>query len=230
LQIPAGPAGRYRLAQLDDYTHLKRRDFPWYPPFTLTVRARASHTTFRGTWGFGLWNDPFGFSLGFGAGQRLPTLPNAAWFFFASPPNYLSLRDDLPAQGNLAATFRSPRWPSIWLTLAMPLIPLYLLPPAARLLRRLGAHFIHQEAVQLPLDPTQWHEYSLEWQSNEVTFYVDGSQVLLTPISPQPPLGKVIWIDNQYAAFPPRGRPAFGTLPTHEPAWIEVEDTSLTSG
>jgi hypothetical protein len=48
---------------------------------------------------------------------RLPALPNTAWFFFASPPNYLSLRDDLPAQGALAAVFRSPRLPASLLVL-----------------------------------------------------------------------------------------------------------------
>src|SRR5512144_3136865 len=94
LEIPAGSAGRYRLAQLDDYSNLPRRAFPWQAPLSLSLRARASQSSLPGTWGFGLWNDPFALSLGFGGERRIPALPNAAWFFFASAPNYLSLRDD----------------------------------------------------------------------------------------------------------------------------------------
>ena len=113
LEIPAGAAGRYRLAQVDDYHRLRRRDFPWRPPLRLSLRARASAPDLPGTWGFGLWNDPFSLSMGLGgAAQRFPALPNAAWFFFASPPNYLSFRDDLPAQGFLAATFQAPAIPA----------------------------------------------------------------------------------------------------------------------
>ena len=41
----------------------------------------------------------------------LPTVPQAAWFFWSSPASYLSFRDDLPANGMLAQTFRSePGW------------------------------------------------------------------------------------------------------------------------
>ncbi len=110
LSIPAGPGGRYRLAELDDYRGLRRRSFPWNPPYQLSLRARASAGLIPGTWGFGVWNDPFGMGiLSQAGGMRLPVLPNAAWFFFASPPNSLSLRDDLPAQGALAATYRSIR-------------------------------------------------------------------------------------------------------------------------
>lgn len=229
LQIPAGPAGRYRLAQLDDYTHLGREDFPWYPPFSLNLRARASSQEIAGTWGFGLWNDPFSFSLGFGGKRRLPALPNAAWFFYASPPNYLSLRDDLPAQGYLTATFQSPHWSSILLAPGALLTPLLLIKPTARRLRGLGARLVRQDAVQLSLDPTRWHDYRLEWTNETVTFYLDGIRVFSTSVVPLPPLGMVIWIDNQYAAFPPKGRPIFGTLPTPEPAWIEIKGIEAVS-
>ncbi len=229
LQIPSGPAGQYRLAQLDDYAQLSRGNFPWYPPFSLHLRARVSSPDLAGTWGFGLWNDPFSFSLGFGGERHLPALPNAVWFFYASPPNYLSLRDDLPAQGYLAATFQSPLWPSLLTLLAVPLAPLFFIPFAACWLRRLGRRFIRQDAIQLSLDATQWHDYHLQWTSEAVTFLLDGSPLLSTPIVPQPPLGMVIWIDNQYAAFPPQGHPTFGTLPTPEPAWIEVSGIEVSS-
>jgi len=58
------------------------------PPCTFSLHARLSGTDLPGTWGFGLWNDPFGLSLGFGGqAARLPALPQAAWFMHASPPN-----------------------------------------------------------------------------------------------------------------------------------------------
>jgi hypothetical protein len=180
-----------------------------------------------GTWGFGLWNDPFALSLGFGGGRRIPALPNAAWFFFASAPNYLSLRDDLPAQGGLAATFQSPRWPAILLAPGALGLPLLALPPASRVIRRLVRRIVKQDAVILPTDPSQWHTYRLEWSQDCVTFYVDESSVLETGVAPLGPLGLVLWVDNQYAAWPPTGRLSFGTLAINQPVWIEVEDIAV---
>src|SRR5512147_1754689 len=105
LEIPAGPAGAYRWAQIDDHLRLARRSFPCRPPLRLDLRARLSALDLPGTWGFGFWNDPFSTSLGVGgAARRLPVLPNAAWFFYAGQPNYLAFRDTHPAEGFLAAT------------------------------------------------------------------------------------------------------------------------------
>jgi hypothetical protein len=224
LSLPPGPGGCYRLAELDDYRGLQRRSFPWHPPFQLSLRARASTPLIPGTWGFGVWNDPFGMGiLSKAKGARLPVLPNAAWFFFASPPNYLSFRDDLPAQGALAATYRSVRWPSALLAFGLPAFATLVIPAAARLLRRLAGHFVHQDAALLQLDPTEWHQFQLEWRQGSVHFHVDDRPVFQTGIVPLGPLGLVIWIDNQYAAFPPDGRLRYGTLPSQEEAWIEVQ-------
>src|SRR5690606_11855703 len=101
LEAPAGDEKQYRLAQLAGYGSRPRADFPWKaPPLHMSLRARVSAQQIPGTWGFGLWNDPFSMAVLSGAERlRLPVLPNTAWFFFASPPNYLSLLDDLPAQG-----------------------------------------------------------------------------------------------------------------------------------
>jgi len=223
LSIPAGPGGSYRLAELDDYGGFRRRSFSWKAPFQLRLRARASAALIPGTWGFGVWNDPFGLGIFSKAkGVRLPVLPNAAWFFFASPPNYLSFRDDLPAQGALATTYRSARWPAALLALGLPAILMLAVPTTARLLRRLARRFIHQDADLLQLDVTEWHEYRMEWRQGSVDFHVDDQLVFQTGIAPQGPLGLVIWIDNQYAAFPPDGRLRYGTLPAQEDAWIEV--------
>jgi hypothetical protein len=223
LSIPAGPAGFYRLAELDDYIGLPRRSFPRKPPFELSLRARASAVSIPGTWGFGLWNDPFGSGLlSRAGGARLPVLPQAAWFFFASAPNYLSFRDDLPAQGALAATFRSVSWPSALLALGLPVYALLAIPAAARLLRRFARRFVQQDAVLLQLDPTEWHTYRMEWRQASVHFQVDEQPVFQTGVAPAGPLGLVIWIDNQYAAFPADGRLRYGTLPVGEEMWIEV--------
>src|SRR5512135_1952178 len=89
LTIPPGSSQHYRLAQLDDYDALPRRAFSWEPPLSFALQARASARVIPGTWGFGLWNDPFGMGLLGGTNVLgLPALPNTAWFFFASPQNY----------------------------------------------------------------------------------------------------------------------------------------------
>lgn len=229
LSIPPGPAGNYRLAQVDDYHHLPRARFPWKPPLRLTLEARVSSPDVPGTWGFGLWNDPF-FAMGLGFGgtaRRLPALPNTAWFFYASPPNHLTLRDDLPARGFLAAVFSSPRFPSPLLALGMPFLPLLLWRPAARVLRRLVRTVVREAATSLNLDVTRWHAYALEWRAEGVRFAVDGRTVLETPISPRGPLGLVLWVDNQYAALRPEGCLAFGTLAHNAPASLEVASLSM---
>jgi hypothetical protein len=175
-----------------------------------------------------------------GGELRLPVLPNAAWFFFASPPNYLSLRDDLPAQGGLAATFQSPSWPAGVSLLGIPALPFLFLPPAVKLLRRLGRRTVSQDSASLEFDsswsdsqkdlglsaqdPTAWHEYTLEWRAERTTFWVDGEVVLETEVSPTGSLGLVLWVDNQYAALPPDGRARYGTLPNPEAAWIDIEE------
>jgi len=228
LEIPPGPAGAYRLAQLDDYSALGRRKFPWWHPVRLSLRARASQAALPGTWGFGFWNDPFSLSIDFGGGaRRLPALPNAAWFFFASPENYLSLRDDLPASGYLAATFQSSLIPAPLMALVALAAPFLALPPAARLVRRLGRRFVRQAAAGLTLDVTAWHRYEIEWTHQQVAFRLDERLAFQTEVVPQSPLGLVIWIDNQYAALPPHGRLRYDTLAHSASAWIEIDELEV---
>ncbi len=259
LSIPAGPSGKYRLAQLDDYAQTQRGRFPWRVPARLSLSARTSSESIPGTWGFGLWNDPFGLSLGFGGTPwRLPALPNAAWFFGASEQNYLSFRDIRPersaaqlkgaltsalrlqvtpsaqreivaANGFLAQTFRSPRFHPL-------LIPAGLaLPFSRRATRRFMGRVIGEDGIDLrsgdqPVATTEWHRYRLEWREERVTFEVDDVQVLESPVSPNPPLGLVIWIDNQYAAFTPEGKIGLGVLENPEPAWLEIKDIDISQG
>ncbi|HND49066.1 MAG TPA: hypothetical protein PLL95_10940, partial [Anaerolineales bacterium] len=198
MKIPAGDSSAYRFAQIDDYFGLPRKKFPHHA-LTLSLRARTSSSAIPGTWGFGLWNDPFGMSLGFGANRfRLPTLPNAAWFFGASSENHLSFSDK-PAQGFLAQSFCSPKFHASLIPAGM------LLPFAPKMTRRMVSKVIGEDSSALGVDVTQRHSYKLEWSLNRVVWYVDEAQVFASPVSPNPPLGLVIWIDNQYAAFKPEG-------------------------
>ena len=234
LQIPPGPQREYRLAQIDDYTNLPRKSFPWQPPIIVKLRARVSSSNIPGTWGFGLWNDPFSLSLGFGGGtRRFPALPNAAWFFFASPENYLSFRSDIPAQGFLAQAFRSPKIPAPILALSGLGLPILAWPWLARRLRPLLSRVIQEDSFSLSpktfkdskilegLDVTQWHDYTLKWDLDQVSFRVDD-QAYKTAITPHGPLGLVIWIDNQYAAFPPSGKLSYGTSSHPQLEWLEI--------
>lgn len=228
LELDEGSPGTYRLAQLDNYAGLSRGAFPHSAPFKVQLNARASHKELPGTWGFGLWNDPFGFSLGLGGTHgRLPALPNAAWFFFASQQNHLSLRNELPGSGALAATFQSPRIPALALAPAVIALPLLAWAPTSRWLRRQASKVIRQDAVTLNIDATDWHEYELIWRNDLLKFSMDGKLVLQTPIKPRPPLALVLWLDNQYAAWQPSGRLSYGASSTPPDCWVEMKGLRL---
>ena len=89
--------GHYTDAQIDDYAGRARSAFPWHPPLRMEVRARSSlpaatatstnesMNILRGTAGFGFWNYPFSIR-----GDIL-MLPEAVWFFYASPPSNMAL-------------------------------------------------------------------------------------------------------------------------------------------
>lgn len=86
---------------------------------------------------------------------------------------------------------------------------------------------IGEDAVRLGVDVIQWHKYKFDWRENGVSFEVDEIQVMKSPLSPKSPLGLVIWIDNQYAAFTPQGKIGFGVLQNPEPAWLEIKDLEI---
>ena len=256
LSIPAGKANQYRLAQLDDYTKIPRRRFPLRLPLSLSLSARTSSDSIVGTWGFGLWNDPFGLSLGFGGNPfRLPALPNALWFFGASKESYLSFREsrsssslssapplgtsqrEAVANGFIAQTFRSPKFHPLLILAGLAL------PFSRKLTRRILGKVIDEEGLQLwnyeaqrqavgvqsqSVDPTQWHRYRLHWHDSRVRFEVDDMQVFESRVSPRPPLGLVIWLDNQYASFTPEGKIGFGVLENPEPAWLEIKELEIS--
>jgi len=225
MEIPPGPVGVYRWAQVDDYCHLPRSRFLWQAPGGFELRARVSSNDLPGTWGFGLWNDPFNFNLGIGgSARRLPSLPNAAWFFYAGAPNYLAFRDTHPGSGFLAATFSSPLIPAVGLAPATLSLPFLAIAPFARLLRRAASTLIGEDAVLIKYDPTDWHTYRLDWTSHHARFIIDQDEILSTPVSPRGKLGLVIWIDNQFAAFLPSGKLLSGTSINSDAGWLEIKD------
>jgi len=228
MEIPAKSASQeYCLAQIDDYASLPRRRLHHSPPWFLSLQARVSEPNIPGTWGFGLWNDPFGFSLGFdGTPRRLPALPNTAWFFYASPPNWLSVHDSIPAQGFFAGTIKSPRTPSLFLAPALLALPLLSIKPVSRLLRRMTGRIVWQDASLVSAKVTDWHRYSIQWIRETTEYRVDDELILKTRFSPSPPLGLVIWIDNQFAAWDPQGRLGYGTL-KNPSAWLEITDINM---
>ena len=221
LTIPSGDKNSYKLAQLDDYAKFTRKQFPAHLPRTLSLRARASAESIPGTWGFGLWNDPFGLSIGYGGKPfHLPTLPNAIWFFHASQENYLSFGDK-PGNGFLAQAFRSPVLPLGRLAKVGAMLPFSRIKA-----RALMSEIVEEDGVRLGVDVTEWHEYRFEWSQKRSAFWVDDALVLETSVVPRPPLGLVIWIDNQYAAWRPDGKLGFGIL-GNDKAWLEVKEIEV---
>ncbi len=226
LQQTTGEA--YSLAQVDNYMHLPRRRFPCMPPVQLSLEARVSNEGLPGTWGFGLWNDPFSLGIGGGGMQRvLPVLPNAAWFFYGSSRNYLSLRDDGAARGFHAGTYRSPRLPGFFSLLGLPLIPFLFWPAASRWVRRITRLAVQEDSAGIDVSARSWHRYTLKWSPSDVQFLIDRDQVFRTSISPRGRLGVVIWIDNQFMHFGPDGRLGFGceTLPALE--WLSIRELTI---
>ena len=217
--IPESLLNQFRLAQADSYARLPRREFSTRPPLTFSLRARASSESIPGTWGFGLWNDPFGLSLGFGGNSfSLPALPNAIWFFHASKKNYLSFRADKPTQGFFVQVMSSPDFHPLLLPIGL------VFPFSKKNARRYLSRIIDEDAATVSVDVTQWHSYRFEWSLNRSTFWVDESLVLDTPVSPRPPLGLVIWMDNQYAAFTPDGELKWGLENNLTEARLEIEN------
>lgn len=219
LALPAGAPLRYTNAQLDDYAGLARGAMRNRPPLRLNVRARFSHgaDALTGTAGFGFWNDPFLMTE-----LRMPALPQALWFFFASPPSDMALTLETPGWGWKAQAMDALHWRgAAALGLALPAIPAL---RVAGWRRRLWPWFARQlriaeAALSTPM--TEWHDYGLEWEKDVAVFRVDGSEVLRGP-SPRGPLGLVVWIDNQYLIARPTGQVGYGLLPKVQAQWMEI--------
>jgi hypothetical protein len=221
-------AQEYTNAQIDDYQGLPRRDFAWWPPLSLTVRARFSHPCgeLSGTAGFGFWNDPFMMT-----GRRLPTLPRAIWFFYASPASNMKLDLGTPGHGLKAATIDAMRWPFF---LLLPTAPLALLlmniRPLYRALWPFGQRTIGVSEAPIQSEMNEWHTYVLEWGTMRAQFTVDDVLVLDCDTPPRGPLGFVMWLDNQYAIATPWGRFDYGLLDSPGSQWMEVDLLTIERG
>lgn len=215
----------YSNAQIDDYQGLSRRHFPWQPPLTMRVRARFSHAAeeLQGTAGFGFWNDPFLMT-----GWRLPALPRAIWFFFASQPSNLVLDLGTPGCGWKAMTLDARRWPFIRLGPVMPLAGLLMNNQALRraLWPSLQRTALANE-VAMSIDMTTWHDYRIDWLPEYSRLIVDDEAVLEGVPSPGGPLGFVLWLDNQYAIVTPWGRVGHGLLSTSGRQWLETDEVRI---
>lgn len=221
--------GTYSDAQIDDYGRRKRADFPWRPPLRVEVRARSSHPAatagsdahsrdiLRGTAGFGLWNYPFSVR-----GDIL-MLPEAIWFFYASPPSNMLLVPGVPGWGWKAQVVHSMRLEALAAAPPMALSAAWArltgeTQPAQRWMQRLSGA---RESL-LSATMHEWHTYVIEWRREAATFRVDDQPVMSAPQPPPGPLGFVAWLDNQYAIATPRGTLRFGTV-TSEAQWLEMD-------
>jgi len=221
-------SSHYTDAQIDDYQGLPRRRFPWHPPLTLTVRARFSHPagTLSGTAGFGFWNDPFMMT-----GARLPTLPRAIWFFYASPPSNMRLHVHNPGHGWKAATIDAIQLPFFLLAPTAPLaVVLMNFHPLYRALWPVGQRAIGVSEALVEADMTVWRTYVIEWGIERARFSVDGESVLDCDTPPRGPLGFVMWLDNQYAVVTPWGRFGYGRLNSPGNQWMEVDMLVIEPG
>lgn len=233
MTLPSMPEGAYADAQIDDYGQLRRSAFPWRLPLHMQVRARsslpaatsadteASLGILRGTAGFGFWNYPFSLR------GDLLMLPEAVWFFYASPPSNMALVPGIPGWGWKAQVIHAQRSGALLASVPTALATGWgwisgNSAPAGRWLQRLSGA---QEAL-LETDLTEWHTYSLEWQAEAATFLVDGQHVLTAPHPPTRPLGFVAWLDNQYAIATPRGILHTGATSAAE-EWFEIDSIKI---
>jgi hypothetical protein len=226
--------GQYTDAQIDDYDNMPRANYPWRPPLRMRVIARSSlpsatlrnnesEVTLQGTAGFGFWNYPFSVK-----GDIL-MLPEAVWFFYASPPSNMALVPGIPGWGWKAQVVHSMQISSLAATVPLAATIAFgrltgKTRPAARWMQKVSGAY---EAF-LPVEMTEWQTYTLEWQRNGANFWVDDTLVLRSPQSPTRPLGFVAWLDNQYAVATPRGVLRFGTV-SSGPQWLELESVKIES-
>jgi len=225
LVVGSTPSRRYTNAQIDDYTGVPRRRLSWRPPLRLAVRARFSHSAgeLAGTAGFGFWNDPFLMT-----GRRMPALPRAVWFFYASAPSDIKLDLDAPGRGWKAATIDALRPPALLLApLALPAVLLMKVRPLYRALWPPIQRAIHVSEAALAASMKEWHTYVVEWGRQCSRFTVDGDLVAGPVPSPRGPLGFVLWLDNQYLVATPQGRLGWGVLAIAGRQWMEVEHFTI---
>ncbi|MCS7062085.1 MAG: hypothetical protein RMN25_13100 [Anaerolineae bacterium] len=228
LVLPPTCASAYADAQLDDYTDASSaRRFMHLPPRRMEIRARFSSNVLKGTAGFGFWNNPFT--------QRGDVVepPCTVWFFYSSPESDMRVTRSTAGHGFKAAMLNS--YPSthaavtgtfnLMTKLGRPLLNWMLRRRAlAGLVLSAARATVQAREVLLNVDMTAWHIYTLDWQTDQALFMVDGRLVLCAPHPPRKPLGFVAWIDN-YRATASGGTRAyeFAYVDVQQEQWMEVE-------
>ncbi len=193
----------YSNAQLDDYHHLPRRDYPWQAPVRVALWAKVPVDAL-GTYGFGLWNAPYS-----PLASPWPARPASAWFF-GNGRGDLAWTDRSAPTGFKAASLETRTWQALLIGMGAPLLLLLMKIPAlyAWLWPRLTPRL--RLAEQMLVRDGAWHHYEIDWQPDSVTWCIDGQVVHQTPFAPCQPMGLCIWIDNQWLAAGPRGRWGWG--------------------
>jgi hypothetical protein len=155
---------------------------------------------------------------------RVPALPRAIWFFYASPPSNMKLDLKTPGWGWKAATIDAARIPFLLLAPAAPLaLPLMRIPLLYRKLWPIAQRAMQVSERGIDVAMCDWHIYTLDWGTRVAHFSVDGRPILICDTPPAGPLGLVIWIDNQFMQVTPQGRIRHGLLGRPGRQWLELE-------
>jgi hypothetical protein len=226
LVIPPTTSAGYTDAQLDDYEHELPRTFVNMPPRQLRIRARFSHPAgaMKGTAGFGFWNHPFTREGG------VLEAPQNVWFFYGSPESNMQLAKGIPGHGFKAASLSSPLPGRNASGLSAGVSKIIMaagnlalrIPVVSSLAMNAARSLITPHETLLDLDMTQWHDYALDWLTNESVFSVDGKEVMRAAKPPQVALGFAAWVDNYRATATPDGQYEFAYVDVPEPQWMEL--------
>lgn len=225
LTLPAQDASSYSDAQITDYNPAQRA-FSLRPPLRLSVTASSALPAeqLSGTAGFGFWNHPFV------PGERGLRVPQALWFFYASPPNDMALAHGIPGHGWKAACFNAQRWQFFALLPTAPLaIPLMHWRAAYHALWPIGQAALGVQEAALDAGLLQQPQrYRLEWLRGRARFFVNDALVLdATTGIPTKPLGFIAWLDNQYAIVTPQGRFGSGFVPVPQPQALVLHEVRI---
>lgn len=220
LTLPPAGVHQYSNAQITNYR--ARHDFSCRAPVALSMRARFQGKPV-GTAGFGFWSHPFS------PDQKGIYLPRAVWFFYGSLANTMALALDVPVNGWKCAVMDALNWHFFALApLALPGMLLMRNPILYRRLWPLGQRALKvDEAFIAEYPPQDWMHYQIQWTAENVTFLIDDTIYLKTPLSPRGALGFIAWIDNQYAIVTPQGRFGGGLCASTDTTSLEIADLVL---